>query len=160
MVAALAIFGGVINRRAIDLDLAGRQRTLQIRRVLIRIPQAEFDIRKHTHRARKLTQIAQCELMDLGIETEWHEKEHFGEQIAPLAGDARVAEPMAAFVEIEIVFDRQIRRAPYLAALAQIKVAAAGVGGRMIAIAQDAPQARVAIKTVTAAGVRHDREET
>jgi hypothetical protein len=45
VVAPFAVFGLVVDRRAVDLDLARAQVALQVGGVVVRVPQAELDKR-------------------------------------------------------------------------------------------------------------------
>ena len=59
MIAALAIFGLVINDAVHDLDLAGAEVALEIGGVVLRVPQAELDAGKNRELRRLLAVVGQ-----------------------------------------------------------------------------------------------------
>ena len=66
VVAPLAVFGLVIERAADDLDFAGAQVALEVRHVVVGVPQAEFDVtRRACSRRGSLAEIGERDLVNL-----------------------------------------------------------------------------------------------
>ena len=165
VVAALAVLGLVVDRRPVravllDLDLADRQVALVVGLVVLRVPQAELDEREERDRLRRVGRVGDRDLLDLGGLAEGHEEQRLDGEPAALARDARVAQAVARLEVVEVRLDRQPRRGPHVAAVVDVEVPAARVGGDVVvAVAREAAHLGVAVERVAARLVRDEREE-
>jgi hypothetical protein len=65
VVAALAVFGLVIDGAAGDFDLAGAEITLEVGLIVVGVPQTELDEREQLQLLRFVALVAQGDLVDL-----------------------------------------------------------------------------------------------
>ena len=160
VVAALAVLGLVVDRAALDLDLADREVALVVRLVVRGVPEAELDEREELHALLLLRAVGERDAVDLGVRPERDEVEDLGLEALPPAGDLRVREADAALVEVELALHRRPAGRPVVAAVVDVVVAAADVGRDVVvAVARQPPQPGVAVEAVAAAGVRDEAEE-
>ena len=152
VIPALPVLGLVVDRRAVDLDLPDREVPLVVRLVVRGLPQAELDEREELDALRRLRGVLQRDPVHLGGRPEGDEVEDLGPDALPLARDLRVREADAALVGVELALHRSPAGGPEVAAVVDVEVAAADVGRDVVvAVAGQAPHARVAVEAVAAA---------
>ena len=160
MVAAFSVFGFMIDGAALDLHLADGQVALKIGHIVIGVPQTPFHKREYRKILGLVAGVLQRQPGDLSRITQRHQRRLGGFQPVFAAGDPGIAQPMAAFVMVQRGFDRHPARGPQYAAVVDIKIFAARVGGNIVIAVTGQPQhPRVFIKAVAAAGVGHQRKK-
>src|SRR4051812_26868783 len=107
----------MIDGRADHLYLPRAQIALQVRRVVVRVPKTKLDEREQLQGARRIRLVAQGDLMHLGVESAGHQVQEFGFQALAGAGDARVAEPMAALEGVQLRLYWRVAGRPEFAVL-------------------------------------------
>ena len=160
VVAPLAVLGGVVDRRALDLDLADRVRALEVRHVVQRLVEAELDVREEPELLPLAAPVADGRLPDLGVLADGDEEQELDLDPVLLADDARVAEAVPALVPVERRLRRLPARVPDRVAVADVEVAAAEVVRHVVvAIARQPAEPGVAPERVAAGRVRAEPVE-
>ena len=162
MVAPLAVFGLVVERPPAvrDLDLARGEVALEVLHVRRGVPEAPLGEREDRKTLRSPRRVREGEFLDFGGRLERHEREELGPQAVLLAGDARVAEAVAAFVEVERRLAGLPARVPDGLPVADVEVAPARVRRHaVVAVAREAAELGVAEERVAAGRVGDEREE-
>jgi hypothetical protein len=160
VVAALAVFGLVVNRAAVDLDLADRVGALQVVHVVGRVEQAELLETEDLGLLGDLRLVANRDLPQLQILAGRHEEQHLDFQAVLLPDDARVAEAVAALVGVELGLDGLPARVPHRPAVVHVDVATAQVVGHVVVpVAREATQLGVLPERVPTRRVRAQPEE-
>ena len=160
MVAALAVFGLVVDRAAEDLHLAGGEVALEVRAVVLRVPEAPLDERREDEPLALLRLVLEREHLHLGVGAVGDEQEQVRADAVLRAGDPRVAEAVAALVEVERRARRLEAGVPDRVAVLHVEVAAVGVQRDVVvAVAREAAQAGVLVERVAAGRVRHEGEK-
>ena len=160
VVAALAVFGLVVDRAAEDLHLAGGEVALEVRAVVLRVPEAPLDERREDELLRLLRLVLEREHLHLRVGAVGDEEEQVGADAVLRAGDLRVAEAVAALVEVERRARGLEAGIPDRVAVLDVEVTAVGVQRDVVvAVAREAAQAGVLVERVAAGRVRHEREE-
>ena len=101
VVAALPVFGLMVDGRALYLHLAGREVALEVLHVGSGIPQAPLLQREQLQMLHLTTQVLQGEFLHLGPCLERNEEQHRCLYIVLPSRDARVAHAMTALIEVE-----------------------------------------------------------
>jgi len=161
MMAALAVFGLVIDDAADDFDLAGAEVALEIRGVVLRVPEAELDAGKYGKPGRTAAAVGDPEFPDLKRFTQRHEVGGLRLDLAIAGADDRVTQAMAALVAIQLAARGLPRWRPEftVGAVAEIQVTPAIIErGVVVAIARQPAQPGVAIERI-AAGCVGDNPE-
>ena len=161
MVASLAVLGLVVDDAVLDLDLADRVVALEVRRVVLRVPQAELDRAEQRQAGRRRPLVRHARPPDLEGLAERHEVARLRPDPGAARGDGRVAHPVAALVVVELALGRLPAGAPVRAVVvvAEVQVAPAEVERCVVvAVARQPPQPRVPVERVAAGGVRDDPE--
>ena len=161
VIAALAVFGLVVDDAAFHLNLAGGEVALEVRHVVLRVPQAELDERRQDNILGCVGIIAQRHLMHLGVHAHRHKRELAGGQTVLLTGDDGVAHAVAALVAVELGLYGGPAGIPDSVAVLDVEVSAAHVDWNVvIAITCDTAQTSVLIEAVSACGVGYQRKES
>ena len=160
VVAALAVLGLVVDGGADDLHLADGEVALEVGHVVVGVPQAPLDEGEEGEVLFLIGLIAELDAGDLGGVAQRHHGGLLADQTVALAGDDGVAQAVTALVLLQVGLDGHPAGRPQVAALVDVVILAAGVGGDVVvAIARQAQQAGVLVKGVAARGVGHQREE-
>ena len=160
VIAALAVFGLVVDDAAFHLNLAGGEVALEVRHVVLRVPEAELDKRRQDNILGRVGIIAQRHLMHLGVHAHRHKRELAGGQTVLLTGDDGVAHAVAAGIAVQLSFDGLPAGIPDRVAVLDVEVAAAVVHGHVVvAVAGDAAQSGIAVEAIAAGGIADDAEE-
>jgi hypothetical protein len=160
VIAPLAVFRLVINGAVDDFDFAGAEVALVVRHVVVGVPQAKFDVRKELDGLRRFAAIGHGHAVHLGRVPQRNEERLLDADALSLAGNLRVAQAVAALVEIELALDGHVRGRPRVTSVVDVEVAAADVGRRVVVpIARQAAQARVAVKAVATRLMRDQTKE-
>src|SRR6266508_2223065 len=98
VIATLSVLGGVIDDAVRDLDLANRVVALEVRGIVLRVPQAEFDRAEEREAGARISLVGDACPPDLCGLGEGHEVERLGTNARVRGADDRVAEPVTAAV--------------------------------------------------------------
>ena len=160
VVAALAILGLVVDGAALDLHLAGGKVALEVGGVVLGVPQAELDEAVQGHVLLGGGLVGQLHAGHQGVHAPGHEGELLRRKAVLFAGDAGVAQAVAALIAVQLGLHGHPAGGPQAAAVIDVEILAARVGGHVVvAIAGDAQHAGVLVEAVAAAGVAHQGEE-
>ena len=152
--ASLPVLGRVVDRRALDLDLADRVRALEIRHVVEGLVEAELDVGVELQLLRQRAGVANGRLPELGRLAGGHEEEELHLDAVARAEEPRVAETVAALVAVERGLRGLPTGVPHRAAVVDVEVAAAEVERDVVvAVAGQAAQLGVAPEREAAGGV-------
>ena len=160
VIAALAVFGLVIDRRADDLHLADGVIALEVGAVVHRVPEAELHIGEDHRRFRMITGIAdlhahQQAVVPLGDE----ELLRHGKAVF-FTLDHRVTEPVTAAVGVKPGLHRLPARIPDRCAIPDIEMKALLIQRRIIiTVAGQAAEPGVAVERIAAGGIGAESEE-
>ncbi len=139
-------------------------RPVEVVEVVDGVGEAELDVAEATQVPPPLAAVAYAQDPELagavvGLRCRRNEVENLALDAAERARDLRVGGAVPALVGVEVATGRLPGRAPEIARLliAQVEVAAGLVGGNgVVAVAADAPVARVAVEGVAACGIGDD----
>ena len=160
VVAALTVLGFVVDRAALDLDLAGRKIALEVGGIIHGVPQAELYVAENGKRFRFLTLVGQHQAVDLAVVTHGDEQLQFGSQAVLFPGQYAVAQAVAALVKIQLGLGGLPAGIPDGFAVFNIVVTAVRIRRYVIiTVAGDAPQLGVLVKAVAARSVGYQAEE-
>ncbi len=160
VISALAVLRRVVDRRALDLDLADRVRALVVREVVQRLVEAELDVGEERQLLRRAPDVADRRLPDLRVLAGWDEEEQLDLDAVLRAEDPAVAEPVPALVPIERRLRRLPARIPDGVAVPHVEVAPDRVVRNIVvAVAREPPKPCVAPERVAATRVRAEAEE-
>src|SRR5690606_27205072 len=150
VVAALLVLRLVVERAAVNLHLTRGEVPLEVRHVVLGVPETPLDEREELEALLRGGLVLQGDLMHLAVLPDGHEEQDRGAQAVTRSGDARVAEAVPALVVVQLLLGGTPRRAPYVAALVEVEVATARVRGHVVVpIARDPTEPRVSIETVS-----------
>ena len=155
VVAALAVFGLVVDRAALHLDLTGGEVALEVGGIVHGVPQAELYIAEYSKRFRRVAFVGQHQTVDLAVVAHGHEQLQPRSQPALFAGDDAVTQTVAALVKIQLGLGGLPAGVPDGAALFNIVIAAV-----IIPVAGDAAELSVLVKTVAARRVGDKAKES
>ena len=150
----------MIDYRAFDFDFTGRIVALEVGRIILGIPETEFDegeeiqasiffiiiLNRHSHQ-QDVVVLRDIEFLsdrDLVLRT----------------ADYRITHAMAAFILIQFRPGRLPARIPDGLVILNIDMEAILIQRQVVvAVARDPSQARILIKSIAAGGIRKQREE-
>ena len=161
VVAPLAVLGLVVDDPVHNFDLAGAEIALEVRGVVLRIPETELDARKNRKLRGFAAPVRHREFPDFQRFAERHEIGGLRLDFVATRTDGSVAHAVAAFVLVEFGARRLPRWRPELVGVvvADIEVAPADIKRRVVvAVAGQAAEARVAVKRVAARSVGDEAE--
>src|SRR3954449_2512766 len=129
MVAAFTVLRLVVDDAVLNFYLANAEIALEIRRIVLRVPEAKLDGRKHRKFGCLLPMVRNCQLPDLKILVERHEEAGAGLDPAVLRGDCGVTHSMPAGIVLQLVACGLPGRRPELArgVVSQINVPSAEI---------------------------------
>ncbi|OPZ81025.1 MAG: hypothetical protein BWY77_00820 [bacterium ADurb.Bin431] len=159
MIAALTVFGLVVDHPLLDLHLAGAEVALEIGRVILGIPEAEFHRRKEREPGRFLALVGNLHPPDFQILSQGNKEKGLGPDAGRGGADDAVAHAVAAEILPDFLPARLPRGRPEGAAVvvAQVDKPSAQIEGDIVvAVARQPAQAGVAVKGVAAGGVGDD----
>ena len=160
VVAALAVFGLMINGAAHDLHFAGGEVALEVGAVVHGIPQAELHVAEHIQRAGGSGLVFKGQPVDLTGISAGNEEFLLGEDAVFFAGQDGVAQTVAAAVGVQFGLGGLPAGVPDRAAVIDVDAVAVHVQRRVVVtVAGDAAQPCVTVKAVSAAGVGHQTEK-
>ena len=161
VIAALAVFGLVVDDPVHDFDLAGAEIALEVGRVVLSVPETELDAGKERKLGGLGAPVRHREFPDFQRFTERHEISGLRLDLVAARTDGGVAHAVAAFVLVELGARGLPRWRPELVGVvvADIEVAPADIERRVVvAVPGQAAQARVAVKGIAAGGVGDEAE--
>ena len=160
VIPPLTVFGLVIDGAADDLDLAGGEIPLEVRLVVLRIPETEFDEAEEVNAFGRNTLISQRDAVDLTGIADRHEGLEGRFELLFLCTDHRISETVMAFVCIEWRLGRLPARVPDAVPILDIVVATALIERTVvITIPGDAEELRILVEGVSAGRVGDQAEE-
>ena len=160
MIAAFAVFGLVIYRRAVYLNLARREIALKVLHVGLRVPQAPFDEAEQLHVLGAVRTVGQGETAHLGIGLQRVEEQGGAFQAVLDARDTRIAKAMTALVLVQGSLARLPRRVPGHIAILDVEVAAAGVHRHtVVTVARQTAEFCILVEAIASGKVGDQRKE-
>src|SRR3954466_13482752 len=96
MVAAVTVLRLVVDDAVLNFYLANVKIALEIRRIVLRVPEAKLDGRKHRKFGCLLPVVRNCQLPDLKTPVERHEETCAGLDPGILRADSGVTHAMPA----------------------------------------------------------------
>jgi hypothetical protein len=151
MIAPLSVFRLVIDHPGLNFHLSCTEIALEVRRVILGIPKAEFNAGKERHLGRFSPEVGDAHLPDFQILAERDEVECLGLDAIECRSDDTVPHAMAAGVVLGVVARRLPRRRPEVTVriVAQVHVASADIKRHVVVtIACQAAETCVPIKRV------------
>ena len=165
VIAALAVFGLVVDHAVFDFDLAGVEVALEVGGIVLRIPQAELDAGENRKLGGLWAAIRHRQLPDFEILIERHEVAGARFNAGVLRPDGGVAHAVTARILLQFVLrglpggGPEFARGIAASIIAKINVASAQIEGSVVvAVARDAAQARVAVKRIATGSIGDDAE--
>ena len=160
MVAALAVFGLVIQDVPLDFHLAGGQVPLEVLHVRRGVPEAPFhegiELEGLLHRAR----VRELHPVHLAAVADGHEEKDIGLQAVLLPRHAGIAHAVPALIEVQRRLAGLPARVPDSVAVLDVIIAPAIVHRHpVVAVPQDPAELGVLAEAVAAGGVGNEGEE-
>ena len=150
VVAALTIFGLVIDGRAFNLYLARREVALEVLHVGSSIPEAPLCKGEHLESLHLLRLVLQRHLLHLSPCMERNEEEHTCLYAILAARDAGIVHAVAALVAVEWCFARFPPWVPYGIAILDIEIATAVIHWHtVVAVTCDATELGILVEGIT-----------
>ena len=160
VIAALAIFGLMIDGRALNLNFASREVALEILHVGSGIPETPLLEAEELQALGFRGFVLQRQFLHLSPLLQWHEEQYAGLDAVFLTRDAGIAHTVTALVEVERRLTGFPSRIPDGVAILDVEVTAAIVHRHVvIAITGDTAELGVLVKTVSTCGIRDERKE-
>ena len=160
VVAALAILSLVVNRAALDLDLACRKIALEVGGIIHGVPQTELYIAEYSKRFRYITLVGQHQTINLAVVAYRHKQLQLRGQTVLFAGDDAVPKAVAALIAVQLGLGGLPAGIPDGIAVLNIVIPAVRVRWYVIvAVAGDTPQLGIPVKAVPARRVGNKAEE-
>ena len=161
VVAAVAVFGLVVDGGANYLNTAGREVALEVGAVVLRVPETPLSERPQLECLRGIALVGENKLLYLAVVVLRNEERSLGFQPVLLAGDDGIAHTVAALVAVKLGLHGGPARVPDSVAVFDVEVSAAHVYRHVVvAVTGDTAQARVLIEAVSACRVGYQREES
>ena len=160
VIAALPVFGLVVDGAALHLYFAGGKVALEVGAVVHGIPQAKLHIAEYIQRFRGGCPVRQGQPVDLaGIAPGDKQLLHRRNAVF-LAFQDGVAQAMAAGIGIQLRFGGLPARVPDGAAILDIDAMPILIqGGVIVTVAGEPAQPGIPVKAVAAAGIGHQTEK-
>ena len=150
VVAALTVFGLVIDGRTLYLHLARREVALEVLHVGSSIPEAPLCKGEHLEGLHLLRLVLQRHLLHFCPGVQWHEEEHTCLHAVLAARDAGIVHAVAALVAVERCLARFPSRVPYGIAIFDIEIATAVIHRHtIVAITGDATELGILVEGIT-----------
>ena len=124
MIAALTVFGLVVDDRALDFDLTGREVALEVLHVGRCIPQAPLGKGEQLEALHLIAVVGERELLHLGPCVQGHKEQHRCLDTVLAARDAGVVHAMTTLIVVERRLAGLPSRIPHGAAIVDVEVAA------------------------------------
>jgi hypothetical protein len=158
--APLPVAGDVADHRAVHEAFGERKIALQVRGVVLGVPETPLDVREDLDALRLGGIILQRQHLQLGVVVVGDEHEQVGGESLAGGPEAGVAEPVTALVAVERGARRPEARVPGGVAVDDVQVLADAVERHaVVAVARQAAELCVPVEAVATAGVRHDGME-
>jgi hypothetical protein len=156
VVAPLAVLGQVVDHAVLDQDFARGQVALEVRGVVLGIPQAELHSPEQRHAGGRRPVVGDPRPPHLERLSGRHQVGGLHADPATARGDDGVPEAVAAGVAVELTLGRLPARVPVVlgVVVADIQEAAANVErGVVVAVPDQPPEPGVAEERIPAGGV-------
>ena len=150
VVAALAVFGLVIDGRTLYLHLSRREVALEVLHVGSSIPEAPFGKGEYLEGLHLLSLVLQRHLLHLSPCMERNEEEHTCLHAVLAARDAGIVHAVAALVAVERCLARFPPWVPYGIAILDVEIATAVIHRHtVVAITGDATELGILVEGIT-----------
>ena len=150
VVAALTIFGLVIEGRAFYLYFARREVALEVLHIGGCVPEAPFGKGEYLEGLHLLRLVLQRHLLHFCPGVQWHEEEHTCLHAVLAARDAGIVHAVAALVAVERCLARFPSRVPYGIAIFDIEIATDVIHRHtIVAITGDATELGILVERIT-----------
>ena len=160
VIPTLAILCLMVDRAADHLDLARREVPLEVRLIVLRVPETELDEAEEVNASGRHTIISQGDAVDFTGVVHRHEGLELRLELILPARDDRIAETMTALIGIKRSLCRLPARIPDAVAILDIVVAATLVERTaVVAVAGETQELRILIEGVASCRVRDETEE-
>ena len=154
VIAALAVFGLVVDHRVLDFDLTGREIALEVLHVGRCIPQAPLGKGEQLEALHLIAVVGERELLHLGPCVQGHKEQHRCLDTVLAARDAGVVHAMTTLIAVERRLAGLPSRVPHGAAIVDVEVAAAVVHRHaVVAVARQAAELGILVEAVAAGRV-------
>ena len=154
VIPALTILRLMIDRAADHLDLARREVPLEVRLIVLRIPETELDEAEEVNASGLCTIISQGDTVDLTGIVHRHEGLELRLELILPAGDDGIAEAVTALIGIKCRLCRLPARIPDAVAILYIVVASTLVERTVVvAVAGETEELRIFIEGVASCSV-------
>ncbi len=132
MIAPLPVFGFVVNGIIFDFHLTGIKIPLEVGAILLGIPQAELQ-KTPQHKFFPLgAVIGKFDLLHLPVKIKGDKIENMGPQTVLFSADGGIAQPVPAFVTVQIGFYGLPSRRPDRSVIIDIEIFSARVHRNII----------------------------
>ena len=151
----------VVYDAAVDLHLACRVVALEVRRVILRIPETELDRGEHRQVGRFAALVADAQPPDLERLAQRYEVQGLGPHPEPRRRDLRIGQAVPALITVQVTLGRLPGRRPVLtrAVVTQVEITATGISrDAVVAVSGDPPHPGISIARVPARRIRDDAE--
>ena len=143
-----------------NLNLSGREVTLEVRHIVHRIPQTELYIRKNREFFQHITVIGKRQLIDLTVLANRYESGQLSLQSVLTTLKCRISHSMMALIRIEISLRWHPARIPDRISFFNIVVmSVAVIWNIVVTISRKTKQLRIFIEAVTSTGIGDQRKE-
>ena len=154
MVAAVSVLGLVIDHGTVYFDTAGREVTLEVVGVVLRIPQTPLCKREEGKGLLGGTFVGQHDLLHFAVEILRNEEGYLSAQVIFLTLDDGITHTMAALVRIQLGLYRRPAGIPDGAVLIDVEITSAHIDGNVvITITSDTAQAGILVERITSGSV-------
>ena len=161
VIAALLVFGLVVDSRAEYLNLAGVEVPLEVGGVVVCVPQAPLQKTGELERFLFAAFVGYCDFLNFTVEVLGNKEFHLSLYAVLFAGDYGVAHTVAALVAVKLRLDGRPAGVPHRIAVLYIEISSPHINGDVVVtIACDTAQASVLVKAVSSRGVGYKREKS
>ena len=160
VIPTLAILCLMVDRAADHLDLARREVPLEVRLIVLRVPETELDEAEEVNASGRHTIISQGDAVDLTGVVHRHEGLELRLELILPACDDGIAETVTTLIRIKRSLRRLPARIPDAVAILDIVVAATLVERTVVVtVAGETQEFRILIEGVASCRVRDETEE-
>jgi len=132
MITTLTVLCLMVDCGIMNLDLSGREVTLEVRHIVHRIPQTELYIRKNREFFQRITVIGKCQLIDLTVLANRYESGQLSLQSVLTTLKCRISHSMMALIRIKIGLGWHPARIPDRISFFNIVVMSVAVSGNIV----------------------------
>ena len=161
VVTTFFVFGLVVNGRALNLNFAGTEVTLEVGTVVLCVPEAPLDVREKLEVLLGIAKVLYYDFVNLSIAVQRYEEGNFGLDAATCTFDLGITATMTALICIQLSLGGSPARRPDVTAIINIVVTSATEVERDIVITETGNTAKLSIfiEAVAAGSIRNQRKE-